>query len=110
MKTTITVCLLALCCNSCSTVGYRTGIVTDPRPQGVYPAVQTDIHVLSSITHKSGGSPTPLAIPLFILMCADLPISALTDTLYLPYDVWHHPEAAPPPADPAVKHGCGDHR
>ena len=69
--------------SGCATYVYRT----DGGAEGVYPAVKTDFNMMDYVLNAHGGSPASIAIPAVILLAIDVPVSAVIDTVLLPYDV-----------------------
>ena len=69
--------------SGCATYVYRT----DGGAKGVYPAVKTDFNMMDYVLNAHGGSPASIAIPAVILLAIDVPVSAVIDTVLLPYDL-----------------------
>ena len=69
--------------SGCATYVYRT----DGGAEGVYPAVKTDFNMMDYVLNAHGGSPASIAIPAVILLGIDVPVSAVIDTVLLPYDL-----------------------
>jgi uncharacterized protein YceK len=71
--------LLAIACTGCGTI-YRGDI------KGIYPATKYDVLGINMGIHGVGRNGTPS--PSMALGCTiDLPISLVTDTVLLPYDL-----------------------
>ncbi len=80
----VTLCLLVSGCGTVAVTGER---FLDPKPLGLYPATRMDAALVRD--SATGGTfifrePFYLSTVLFAI---DLPISAITDTLFLPVDM-----------------------
>lgn len=77
--------LLSLAVTGCGTIGSRVAAGSLPKTQaGIYRGVRFDAEVLRTTWHDKD----PDRFWLTPLLAVDFPLSAATDTLLLPWDLW----------------------
>lgn len=101
MSVSFIFCVLILWMTGCGSLEYRTGGDFAASP-GIYPGVRTDLNLIdwmsgAGVPSFMSSEPSPLGI---LILTLDIPLSAICDTPFLPYDLLVH-ESSP-------EEGCGD--
>ena len=80
------VLLLSIFASGCASLTYRMD--SSKREPAVYPAVKTDVAVMSSVTSKGDhGEMAGGEAFFYTLAFIDIPLAAVVDTVMLPFDL-----------------------
>lgn len=86
MLTALGLAATILAGSGCATVQHRVAHVT-PAGQDIYPAVRLDVNMCRYVWSERH-SDALMATVVFTGYAIDVPVSCITDTICLPYDLW----------------------